>query len=231
MQILAVPESATIAGRSGRSSRPSTRSRTSTGNSLELPPKRLVYAAASDFAPDASHVPPGGPRPVHLLKRGDIHKPGPAAVPGASPASRPCPGASRSPIPKDEAPRRAALARWLTDPRNPLTWRSIVNRVWQHHFGRGIVETPNDFGRMGSLPTHPELLDWLAGRFLADGRLAQAAAPADRDERRVPAGVRGTTRTPRRSTPTTACSGGRTAAGSTPNRSTTRSSWPPAGST
>ncbi|MDX1944172.1 MAG: DUF1553 domain-containing protein [Pirellulaceae bacterium] len=61
-----------------------------------------------------------------------------------------------------EGDRRAALARWLADPRNPLTWRSIVNRLWQHHFGRGIVDTPSDFGRMGSLPTHPELLDWLA---------------------------------------------------------------------
>jgi len=61
------------------------------------------------------------------------------------------------------------LAKWLSDPRNPLTYRSIVNRLWQHHFGHGIVDTPNDFGRMGSMPTHPELLDWLAARFLAEG--------------------------------------------------------------
>jgi hypothetical protein len=135
----------------------------------DLPPKRLVYAAASDFAPDASHVPPGGPRPVHLLKRGDIHKPGPAAVPGALACVAALPWRFAIADPKDELPRRAELARWLSDARNPLTYRSIVNRVWQHHFGRGIVETPSDFGRMGSPPSHPELLDWLAARFLADG--------------------------------------------------------------
>jgi hypothetical protein len=69
----------------------------------------------------------------------------------------------------DESVRRAALAHWIVDRRNGLTWRSIVNRVWQYHFGRGIVDTPNDFGRMGSPPTHPELLDWLACEF-RDGR-------------------------------------------------------------
>ncbi len=72
--------------------------------------------------------------------------------------------------PEDEGARRAALAHWLTDPRNPLTWRSIVNRVWQYHFGRGLVDTPNDFGRMGSLPTHPALLDWLAVDFRDHGQ-------------------------------------------------------------
>ncbi len=69
----------------------------------------------------------------------------------------------------DESARRAALAHWITDPKNPLTWRSIVNRVWHWHFGRGLVSTPSDFGRMGSMPSHPELLDWLADRFLESG--------------------------------------------------------------
>jgi hypothetical protein len=74
-------------------------------------------------------------------------------------------------IPDDEAERlrRAALAQWITDPKNPLTWRSIVNRVWQYHFGRGIVSTPGDFGRMGAAPSDPELLDWLASWFLENG--------------------------------------------------------------
>src|SRR5262249_25151275 len=69
----------------------------------------------------------------------------------------------------DEASRRAALAKWITDPKNALAWRSIVNRVWHYHFGRGIVDSPNDFGRMGSKPTHPELLDWLAVTFQESG--------------------------------------------------------------
>src|SRR5581483_1852164 len=69
----------------------------------------------------------------------------------------------------NEGARRAALAAWITDIRNPLTWRSIVNRVWEYHFGAGIVDTPNDFGRMGSKPSHPELLDWLAVWFRDQG--------------------------------------------------------------
>ena len=64
---------------------------------------------------------------------------------------------------------RLELAHWLAGTSQPLTPRVIVNRIWQHHFGEGIVHTPSNFGFLGERPTHPELLDWLASRFVADG--------------------------------------------------------------
>jgi hypothetical protein len=131
-----------------------------------LPPPRLVYAAASDFKPDGTFRPAGKPRKVHVLKRGDVTKPGKEAAPGALACVAGLEARFCLASPDDEGSRRAALARWVTDRRNPLTWRSIVNRVWHHHFGRGLVDTPSDLGRMGSRPTHPELLDWLAAAFI-----------------------------------------------------------------
>jgi hypothetical protein len=135
-----------------------------------LPKPSLVYAAASAFEPDASHKPAGAPRAVHVLKRGDINKPQAAAEPGALSCISVMPAKFELADAKNEGLRRAALAQWLTEPGNALTWRSIVNRVWHHHFGRGLVETPNDFGKMGSAPSHPELLDWLAVWFRDDAK-------------------------------------------------------------
>jgi cytochrome c553 len=126
----------------------------------------LVFAAASDFAPEGAFTPTKGKaRPIHLLKRGSEADLGPEVAPGACGYMPELPAELDVPAGADEGARRVALARWLADKRNALTWRSIVNRVWQYHFGRGIVDSPNDFGRMGSPPTHPELLDWLAARF------------------------------------------------------------------
>jgi mono/diheme cytochrome c family protein len=134
-----------------------------------LPPPHLVYAGANDFKPDGTFKPAGKPRPVYLLKRGDISRPGPRAAPGALSCVAGLESRFRLAHPDDERSRRAALARWLTDPRNVLIWRSIVNRAWHYHFGRGLVNTPNDFGQMGAPPTHAELLDWLAATFRENG--------------------------------------------------------------
>jgi hypothetical protein len=139
----------------------------------KLPPPHYVYAGTV-YSGSGSFVGTGAaggkPRSIYLLPRGNVKTPGKEVGPGALEALHHAP--SRFAISPDqpEGERRAQLARWITHPDNPLTWRSIVNRVWLYHFGRGIVDTPNDFGKMGQLPTHPELLDWLALEFRDQGQ-------------------------------------------------------------
>ncbi len=134
-----------------------------------LPKPRMVYAGTSQFAAQGSFSNPQLPRPIHLLARGDVRSP--QQLVAAAPVACVRGPEAQFVLAKEnhESERRAALARWLGDARNALVRRSIVNRIWHYHFGQGIVDTPNDFGRMGSLPTHPELLEWLAGWLIDHG--------------------------------------------------------------
>ncbi|MFM2164713.1 MAG: hypothetical protein RL325_1150, partial [Planctomycetota bacterium] len=139
-----------------------------------LPPQGVVYAGTVHTGSGAfagTGAQGGRPREIRVLARGQVTNPGKAVEPAALSMLEPL-VPSRFALAPDapESARRAALARWLTDPRHPLVWRSIVNRVWHYHFGRGIVDTPNDFGRMGGKPSHPELLDSLAAGFRDDMR-------------------------------------------------------------
>ena len=104
--------------------------------------------------------------PIHILARGEYQNKGSAV--GMRPLGILLPDAAPE-LPQDLQHPRAELAKWVTDPDNPLTARVMVNRIWQYHFGRGIVGTANDFGRMGTRPSHPELLDYLANEFVASG--------------------------------------------------------------
>lgn len=133
-----------------------------------LPEPQWVYGVTRDFVPKGSFKPTRTPRPIHVLGRGELGKPGEQVGPGALSCIPGLGGELIVQNPERESDRRAALALWLTDDRNALFWRTIVNRVWSHHFGRGLCDTPNDFGRMGGTPSHPELLDWLAVWFRDD---------------------------------------------------------------
>src|SRR5262249_46593401 len=99
-----------------------------------------------------------------LLIRGSPERPGPKVRPGVPTVLAPGQPEFLSPD-EHTTRRRLTLARWIASRDNPLTARVIVNRVWMHHFGEALVRTPGDFGRRGQRPTHPELLDWLAGWF------------------------------------------------------------------
>jgi mono/diheme cytochrome c family protein len=124
-----------------------------------------------DFIAITNEVP--GNLPVtHLFHRGDHQQPKDAVSPGGLTVCSA--DGARLEIPADDpslptSGRRLAFARWIIGPDNPLTARVLANRVWLHHFGRGLVNTPADFGAMGEMPSHPELLDWLARDLMSGG--------------------------------------------------------------
>ena len=107
--------------------------------------------------------------PTHILAVGNYENRLEEVQPGFLTILDPAPAKVTPPAGIESTGRRTALAKWLTDPKNPLTARVMVNRLWHHHFGVGIVSTPGDFGRMGQRPTHPELLDWLSDEFVSNG--------------------------------------------------------------
>lgn len=114
-----------------------------------------------------NHQPVAGPQAVFV--GGNPQRKGDAVVPASLEVLRSTASAYQLDPAADEGTRRVALSKWLTAADQPLTPRVLVNRVWHYHFGKGIVDTPSDFGYMGSRPTHPELLDWLAGELLRNG--------------------------------------------------------------
>lgn len=124
-----------------------------------------------DFVRALTEVP--GQAPVAMLfHRGDYRQPTREIPPGDLQVATPDGETAAIPLDDPALPttgRRLAYSRWLTSGRHPLVARVLVNRFWLHHFGRGIVGTPSDFGRLGELPTHPELLDWLADEFMVRG--------------------------------------------------------------
>jgi hypothetical protein len=121
--------------------------------------------------PIGTGIADGGPRApaTHVLAVGRYDAPQQEVEPGFLTILDPNPAKIVPPKSIESTGRRTALANWLADPENPLTARVMANRIWQYHFGRGIVPTPSDFGTMGDPPTHPKLLDWLASEFVRGG--------------------------------------------------------------
>jgi hypothetical protein len=124
-----------------------------------LPPPLPAMSSVHDVTYERSEI--------HVLKRGDPDRKGKLVGMAVPSALRPTNAVELTPATKNP---RSILADWINDPENPLVARVLVNRVWQYHFGQGIVATANDFGVNGSAPSHPELLDYLANEFLANGR-------------------------------------------------------------
>ena len=132
----------------------------------KLPQQAMVYAASAEHqAKRGAILKAPQTRVIRVLTRGDLDKPGAEVGPGSLSAITALPARFANLDPQNEGLRRASLAEWMTHHDNPLLWRSVVNRVWHYHFGRGICDTPSDFGKMGGVPSHLELLDWLAAWF------------------------------------------------------------------
>jgi hypothetical protein len=119
----------------------------------------LKYPKASAYAAPAVHVLPGG----------NIQAPGERVAPGVLSLLERYGNYPAPAVPETVKGRRAVLAEWIANPRNPLTARVMVNRIWQYHFGEGIAADANNFGKTGKKPSNPELLDWLAGKFIESG--------------------------------------------------------------
>ena len=135
-----------------------------------LPQGSMVYAASTRFKPQGQFKPTNGkPRMIRFLHRGEVTQPREEVSPGTLPVFKEERWQFNLPEGHDESDRRAVLAKWLVRKDHPLTWRVIANRVWQWHFSEGLVATPNDFGELGQLPSHPQLLDWLALYFRDQG--------------------------------------------------------------
>lgn len=112
---------------------------------------------------------PGGPTEIRFLARGDIEQEGEVVSPGAVAAVSGVSAEFGLSAEASDSERRTQLAAWITSPDNPLFPRVIVNRIWQYHFGNGLVITPSDFGFNGGQPSHPDLLEWLATEFRKNG--------------------------------------------------------------
>src|SRR4030095_948510 len=136
------------------------------GRDLAARRSRLENIAGLLYGGPVHTTTPRQPGPWRVLARGDFKQPGevvsPRGIAAITGVSADWALAADAP----ESERRKALAQWIADVNNPLTPRVIVNRLWGYHFGEGLVRTPSDFGFQGGLPSHPELLDWLAGQLV-----------------------------------------------------------------
>ncbi len=154
------------------------RKRTTMHNQSRLRFEPLAMTVTSGLKPDWDDSVPSGTfmqkneyeeAKTHILVGGDVQAPSEEVTPGVLEAVERYSDLASPEIPDTLGGRRAALAKWIADPKNPLTARVMVNRVWQYHFGQGLARNANNFGKMGKKPSHPELLDWLAGFFVEQG--------------------------------------------------------------